>query len=207
MEGFLAKQVLLRFFNLGQVLLLLVLIEDRPDVSVGFVDLLSAFGACQHYFATRKDEQHDLRILHFEDESREQFRLIVTSCELVLLFLERFKLNAKANVTAGNYILDLEISHLHSQHQGLALLRSCLLCAILRPTIQHLLNSLLEDFASLHCTMLRFRPSNHHLTLRENKSRSLRFSYAHDDSRELAWIVLSISAPHGYFAQVKARTV
>ena len=87
MEGFLAKQVLLRFFNLGEVLLLLVLIEDRPDVSVGFVDLLSAFGARQHYFATRKDEQHDLRVLHFEDEAREQFRLIVTSCELVLLFL------------------------------------------------------------------------------------------------------------------------
>ena len=118
------------------------------------MDLFTALGTSQHYFSACKDEQHDFRVLHLEDESRKKFRLIVTSCELVLLFLERLEFDAEADVAARYYVLNLKISHRDREHQGLTLLRSCLFGALFRSAIEYLLDSFLKDFAGLHGTVL-----------------------------------------------------
>ena len=147
--------MLLCGFYLCQVFLLLVLVEHWPNVPIRFVDLLAALGARQYYFSAGEDKQHDLRLLHFEDESGKQFGLIVAPGQLFLFLLERFELDAEADVAAGDDVLDLELGHLDGRHQRFALLRSCLLRAtLLRSTIEHLLNRFLKDFTSAHGPML-----------------------------------------------------
>ena len=82
-----------------------------------------------------------------------------------------------------------------------------LLHAILRPAIQHLLDSLLEYLSGVHRTLLRFRPRDHHFPLGENERSSFGLSDTHYDSWEATWIIHSVAAAHGDFAQVEPSAV
>ena len=81
--------MLLALFDLRPGLLRLELVKNRVYVPVRLMDLFTALRARQYNLPTRKYQQHDFGVLHFEDEPWEKFRLVVAPCELFLSLFER----------------------------------------------------------------------------------------------------------------------
>lgn len=72
------------------------------------------FGSGEHNFSTRKNEQNDLWIGHFEDESWEDFGVVPHIRRLLLRLVEqRFEFDLKFDVVRGHNILNHKICQTH----------------------------------------------------------------------------------------------
>lgn len=74
---------------------------------VGRVDLLSPFCARQHDLATVENQQDHLRLLHPENQSREQLGIVLA--ELLSLYAHTLEFNLEADVVGTDNILNFEI--------------------------------------------------------------------------------------------------
>lgn len=74
------------------------------------VNLLSNFCASENDLTTDENEEHNLRLDHAVDETREQFRFIGT--EVVMARGQTLETNGKLDVAGADNVLDLEIREL-----------------------------------------------------------------------------------------------
>lgn len=81
--------------------------KHRVDHLKGLIDLFSHFGAGQDNLAAYEDEEHNLRLDHAIDETREQFRLV--RAKMMMPTSKTLQTDGKLDVAGANNVLDLEI--------------------------------------------------------------------------------------------------
>lgn len=137
-------------------------LQDGVDHLKGLVDLLTNFGASQDDLAADEYQQHDLRLDHAVDKTREQFRFV--RAEVVMARSQTFQTDGELDVAAANNVLDLEVAELCVEAK------------------------LLDDTGILPGrklgVILRLGSSYNHLAGGEDKSSCLGLTNSHDDSGE-----------------------
>ena len=70
------------------------------------VDLFTALGPCNHELAAGKNQEHHFRLLHPEDQSWEQLRVVPADYfALHSLHIERLQSDEKANIVGADHVL------------------------------------------------------------------------------------------------------
>jgi hypothetical protein len=90
--------------NLAEIL------KHRVDHLESLVNLLTDFGTSEDDLAADKDKEHNLRLNHAVDETREQLRLV--RAEVVMARSETLETNGELNVARSDNVLDLEVGEL-----------------------------------------------------------------------------------------------
>ena len=136
--------------------------KHRIDQLESIVDLLSDLGPCQDDLAADEDQEHDLRLDHTVDETREEFRLI--RAEMVMAASKPFESNRELDVARANDVLDFKVRELCVEPK--------------------LLNNPSVFTRRQLRVVFRLGTSDDHLARGKDQSCSLRFTDAHDDGRE-----------------------
>lgn len=179
---------MLNILNCCSILVLIVSVNVKQvsNSMVGVIDFLSSFCSSQYNLAACKDQQDNLGLVHSEDETWEELRLVtaIFLTRLYCLAQQSLKLNCETNVMRANYILNGKISESHFFVANLLqLLCICLRC----------------QFA----ICFRLCSSAHHLSGREYKSRCLWISNTHDGCSKPLRFVFYIAAFQTNIVQVQ----
>lgn len=111
----------------------LEILKHGVDHLKGLINLFTDFRTSEDNLATNEDEEHNLRLDHTIDETREQLRLI--RAEIVMARCKTFQTNGKLDVAGANDVLDLEVRELRIETKLLddtSILAGCKLGIILR---------------------------------------------------------------------------
>jgi hypothetical protein len=141
---------------------LLEVLKHGVDHLEGLINLLTDFGTSQDNLATHEDQEHNLRLDHTVDKTREQLRLVGT--EVVMARCKTFQTDWELDVARTDNVLDLEIGEL------------CVEAKLLNDTCILARRKLRVIF--------RLSTSNDHLARCEDQGCSLGFTDTHDDGRE-----------------------
>ena len=85
-------------------------LKHRVDHFKGLVDLFTNFGTSQDNLAADEYQEHNLRLDHSVDETREQLRFV--RAEVVMARSKTFQTDWELDVARADNVLDLEIREL-----------------------------------------------------------------------------------------------
>jgi len=156
--------------------------QDRVDEFEGLVDLLANFRSSEDDLAAYEDEQHNLRLHHTVNQTREQFGLV--GREHVMTAGKTLKTNREFNVATADDVLNLEVREFGIEAKLLD--DTCILAT------------------SKFAVILRLCTSDNHLATSEDQSSGLRLADTHNHGSETLWIVLSVTCVKGNRLQIEA---